>query len=112
MHFKKFEYLCEFELIFGKALALNQGPRTDVLMKKTQGRKSRDTVPLKRPSVDHNLCAMDKSVIHTGRSCVRIYVDDGFFRSFYVDDVIFRHPHVVVLRHTCFFCNSVLVFLA
>jgi hypothetical protein len=27
---------------------LNQGPRTDVLMNKTEGRKSRDTVPLSR----------------------------------------------------------------
>jgi hypothetical protein len=27
------------------------------------------------------------------------YVDDGFFRSIYVYDGIFRHPHVVLLRH-------------
>jgi hypothetical protein len=47
MHFKKFEYLREFEFIFEKALAPYQAPRTDVLMKKTEGRKSRDTVPLK-----------------------------------------------------------------
>jgi hypothetical protein len=44
---KKFEYLREFEFIFEKALALNQEPWTDVLMKKTEVRKSRDTVPLK-----------------------------------------------------------------
>jgi hypothetical protein len=46
MHFKNFEYLREFEFIFEKALAPYQEPRTDVLMKKTKGRKSRDTVPL------------------------------------------------------------------
>jgi hypothetical protein len=34
MPFKKFEYLREYEFIFEKALALNQEPRTDVLMKK------------------------------------------------------------------------------
>jgi hypothetical protein len=44
--FYKFEYLCEFEFIFEKALALNQEPRADVLIKKTEGQKSRDTVPL------------------------------------------------------------------
>jgi hypothetical protein len=46
MHFKKLEYLHEFKFIFEKALALNQGPRMDVLMEKTEGRKS-DTVPLR-----------------------------------------------------------------
>jgi hypothetical protein len=36
MHLKKFEYLREFEFIFEKASVL-QEPRTDVLMKKTEG---------------------------------------------------------------------------
>jgi hypothetical protein len=27
-------------------------------------------------------------------------VDDRFFLSMYVDDGIFRHPHVVLLRHS------------
>jgi hypothetical protein len=36
----------EFEFIFEKALAPNQGPRTNGLMKKNEGRKSCDTVPL------------------------------------------------------------------
>jgi hypothetical protein len=44
MHFKKIEFLREFEFIFEKVLALNKGPWTDVLMKKPEGR---NTVPLK-----------------------------------------------------------------
>jgi hypothetical protein len=40
------EYLHEFEAIFKKAEPVNQGHRWDSLMKKTRGRKSRDTVPL------------------------------------------------------------------
>jgi hypothetical protein len=46
MHLKKFEILREFEFIFEKALAPYARPRTDVLMKKSEGRKSRITVPL------------------------------------------------------------------
>jgi hypothetical protein len=34
---------------------MNQGPSGDCLMKKTEGRKSRDTVPLKRPNPDTDL---------------------------------------------------------
>jgi hypothetical protein len=42
------EYLGKYEAICGTALALESGPyREDCLMKKTEGRKSRDTVPLK-----------------------------------------------------------------
>jgi hypothetical protein len=36
---------------------------------------------------------------HLRRSSGPIFVDDGFFRSIYVDGGIFRHPHVVLLRH-------------
>jgi hypothetical protein len=32
-----------------------------------------------------------------------IYVVGGFYRSFYVDDGIFRHPCVSVLRHARLF---------
>jgi hypothetical protein len=39
-------YLGEFEAEFQKALFCDSGPREDYLMKKTEGRKSRDTVPL------------------------------------------------------------------
>jgi hypothetical protein len=42
--FKKIEFLREFEFLFDKALI--QGPRTDGLMEKTEGQKSRDTIPL------------------------------------------------------------------
>jgi hypothetical protein len=28
-----------------------------------------------------------------------IYLDDGFFRLVYVEDGIFRHPCIVLLRH-------------
>jgi hypothetical protein len=36
---------------------------------------------------------------HPRRSSVPICVDDGFFLSIYVDDVIFRHLHFVLLRY-------------
>jgi hypothetical protein len=40
--------LAMFESIFSaNTKPVNQGPREDCLMKKTEGRKSRDTVPLK-----------------------------------------------------------------
>jgi hypothetical protein len=46
--FKKFEYLRELEFIFKKTLAPElRAYRTDVLMKKNEDRKSRDTVPLR-----------------------------------------------------------------
>jgi hypothetical protein len=35
---------------------VNQGPRGDCLMKKTEGQKSRDTVPLKADSADRIVC--------------------------------------------------------
>jgi hypothetical protein len=44
--FENRSYLDEFEAELKKALALNQGPRGYYLMKKTEGRKSRETVPL------------------------------------------------------------------
>jgi hypothetical protein len=37
---------------------------------------------------------------HLRRLSGPIYVDGGFFRSIYVADGIFRHLHVVLLRHT------------
>jgi hypothetical protein len=40
-------YLGDFEAEFKKALAVNKGPRGYCLMKRTEGRKSRDTVPLR-----------------------------------------------------------------
>jgi hypothetical protein len=40
------EFLGDFEAICKTALAREQGPRGDCLMKKSEGRKSRDTVPL------------------------------------------------------------------
>jgi hypothetical protein len=39
---------------------------------------------------------------HPRRSSDPIYVGGGFFRSIYVDDGIFRHPHVVLLRYAWF----------
>jgi hypothetical protein len=45
-------YLGEFETEFKKALAVNQGPRGYCLMKKPEGRKSCDTVPLMQANVD------------------------------------------------------------
>jgi hypothetical protein len=46
--FENQPYLAEFKAEFKKALAREsvQGPRGYCLMKKTEGRKSRDTVPL------------------------------------------------------------------
>jgi hypothetical protein len=35
---------------------------------------------------------------HSRRSSGPISVDDGFFRSIFVDDGIFGHPHVPLLR--------------
>jgi hypothetical protein len=47
MHFKKFEYLREFEFIFEKALVLNSGAQDECFdEKKTEDQKSRDTVSL------------------------------------------------------------------
>jgi hypothetical protein len=46
MHSKKFEYLREFEFIFEKALAPLSGAQDGRFDEKTEGRKSRDTVPL------------------------------------------------------------------
>jgi hypothetical protein len=43
----RIDFLSEYEAIYAKRLQpMNQGPRGDCLMKKTEGRKSRDTVPL------------------------------------------------------------------
>jgi hypothetical protein len=42
--------------------------------------------------------ALENSGICVGGAAQSI-VDDGFFRSIYVDDGIFRHPHFVLLRH-------------
>jgi hypothetical protein len=39
-------------------------------------------------------------------------VDDGFLRSFYADDGIFRHIHVLVLRHAWFFYSIYAVYCA
>jgi predicted GTPase len=44
--FENRSYLGEFEAEFKKALARKQESRVYCLMKKTDGRKSRDTVPL------------------------------------------------------------------
>jgi hypothetical protein len=45
--FENPSYLVEFEAEFKKALALESGAQGYYLMKKTKGKKSRDTVPLK-----------------------------------------------------------------
>jgi hypothetical protein len=46
MHFKKFEYLREFEFIFQNVLAPKSGAQDGCFdEKKAEGRKSRDTVP-------------------------------------------------------------------
>jgi hypothetical protein len=49
--------------------------------------------PLLKKSVmqEPNMWAMAKSAIHVGQ----VAVDEGIFRSNYVNDGIFRHPHVV-----------------
>jgi hypothetical protein len=49
--FENRSYLGKFEAELKKALAVNQGPRGYCLMKKTEGRKSRDTVPLREISL-------------------------------------------------------------
>jgi hypothetical protein len=44
--FENRSYLGEFEAEFKKALARESGAQEVLLIKKTEGRKSRDTVPL------------------------------------------------------------------
>jgi hypothetical protein len=46
MHFKKFEYLREFEFKFEKALSPYSGAQDGCFDEITEGRKSRDSVPL------------------------------------------------------------------
>jgi hypothetical protein len=48
MHFKKFEYLREFEFIFEKTLSPYSGAQNGCFDEKNRGRKSRDTVPLRK----------------------------------------------------------------
>jgi hypothetical protein len=48
----------------------------------------------------------DGKFLHPHRKRGPIFVVDGFFQSFYVDDEIFRNPRVLVLRHARVFFNS------
>jgi hypothetical protein len=48
-------YLDEFEAEFKKALARESGAQGVLFDEKTEGRKSRDTVPLRAKQYDHNL---------------------------------------------------------
>jgi hypothetical protein len=84
MHFKKFEDLREFEFIFEKDFP---HPRTDVLMKrkKTEGRKSRDTVPLITKKVLYYLLYL--SLLPTGRereNKLLLYTVYVYHRTFYM----------------------------
>jgi hypothetical protein len=47
------KYLCEYKFIFETALAMNQGAQGYWLMKKTEGQKSRDSVPLKTTELNY-----------------------------------------------------------
>jgi hypothetical protein len=47
----KIEYLREYEFIFKKVLAHESGDPGVLLPKKTEGRKSRETVPLSSPDI-------------------------------------------------------------
>jgi hypothetical protein len=63
---------------------------------------------LEKPSVtqDQNMYVAENSMHpRTSRFSGPIYwyVDDGFFRSFYVNGGIFRHMHALVLRQAWFF---------
>jgi hypothetical protein len=46
-----------------------------------------------------NMWGTENSVIHARRTSGPFCVDDGFIQSIYLDDGIFRKPHVLGLRH-------------
>jgi hypothetical protein len=56
----------------------------------------------------HVRTVCDGKFRHPHRFSSSIYVDAGFFRSFYVGDRIFRHIHDLFLLHAWFFlqCDS------
>jgi hypothetical protein len=66
MHLKKYKLLCEFAFIFEKAEAFNQGPRTNVLINKKDGRKWRNTIPLRQIKLFTERCALNLLWRHTG----------------------------------------------
>jgi hypothetical protein len=54
-----------------------QGPRGSCLMKKTRGRKSRDTVPLLKMILDRNVCLCDlKKGLRIFANHVALVIDD------------------------------------
>jgi hypothetical protein len=49
---------------------------------------------------EHNMWALENSVIHVGRAAQSKWMTDFYdLSTVNVDDGIFRHPHVVLLRH-------------